>query len=96
MFADYPFERTYFGAPAPRRMRVSRDGGRDEINIHVLRPAITPECCYDRINRHSTSSPAIAITCPTRNSDSKNSPISILFLLSGVQETSQRKPLSNI
>jgi len=81
MFADYPFERTYFGARAPRRMRLSRDGGRDEINIHVLRPVITPECSYDRISTPSTNSPAIAITCLTRNSDSKNSPTSILFLL---------------
>lgn len=41
-------------------------GGRDEINYHELRPIITPECSYDRINRHRTNSPAIATTCPTR------------------------------
>ena len=40
------------------------------------------------------TTPAIGVTFQTRDSDSNNSPISIL-LLQGVQETSQWRPLAN-
>ena len=75
-------------------MHLSRGDGRGGINIHVLKPIITPECSYDRTDMAPTS-PATVITFPVRNTDSKNITTSMFHRMPGVYETPQLKPLSD-
>jgi len=73
-------------------MHQNRGGGKGGINIHALKPIITPGCSYDRRDIAPTTS-ATVVTFPGRNTDSTNITTSILHLLPGVLETPQLKPL---